>query len=95
MRKILLAAALSGALAATAGAAEQTGTIISVDAAAKSFVCKWQDKTWNYATTDKTTYRLKGKAAAFADIKPGTRVNVGYRTVGGGRVADWVTIEQN
>jgi hypothetical protein len=41
MRKALIAAALSAAFLVTADAAEQTGTIISVDPAAKSLVCCW------------------------------------------------------
>ena len=40
MRRVLIAAALSAALLATADAKEQRGTIISVDDAAKTFVCQ-------------------------------------------------------
>jgi hypothetical protein len=39
MRRVLIAAALSAALLATADAKEQRGTIISVDDTAKTFVC--------------------------------------------------------
>lgn len=94
MRKVLMAAILSTACILSANAKEQTGTIISIDGGAKTFVCKWADKTWMYRTTDKTSYRKSGKTGAFSDIKAGVRVNVGYHTDDKGRIADWVNIEK-
>jgi phosphoenolpyruvate-protein kinase (PTS system EI component) len=78
----------------SAYAEEQTGTIISIDDAAKTFVCEWKDKSWTYRTTDKTSFRERGKNGAFSDLKTGVRVNVGYHADDKGRIADWVNIEQ-
>ncbi len=94
MRKVLMAAVLSTACIVSAVAKEQTGTIISIDNAAKTFVCEWKDKSWTYRTTDKTSFRKSGRDATFADLTAGVRVNVGYHTDDKGRVADWVTIEK-
>lgn len=94
MRKALLAVALSIAFVVSAYAIEQTGTIVSIDDGAKTFVCKWEDKSWTYRTTPKTAFRLRGKNGAFSDLKAGVRVNVGYHTDDKGRIADWVNIEQ-
>lgn len=94
MRKALMAVVLSSAFVVGSYAKEQTGTIISIDEGAKTFVCKWEDKTWNYRTTPKTAFRVKGKNGTFSDIKAGVRVNVGYHTDDKGRIADWVNIEQ-
>ena len=57
MRRVLIAAALSAALLATADAKEQRGTIISLDDTAKTFVCQWGTKDWTYKTTKKTGIR--------------------------------------
>ncbi len=94
MRKVLMAAVLSTAFVVSAQAKQQTGTIISIDDGAKSFVCEWKDKSWTYRTTGKTSFRVRGKNGAFSDLKAGVRVNVGYRTDDKGRIADWVNIEQ-
>jgi hypothetical protein len=94
MRKALMAVVLSSAFVVGAHAKEQTGTIVSTDEGAKTFVCKWEDKTWSYRTTPKTAFRVKGKNGTFSDIKAGVRVNVGYHTDDKGRIADWVNIEQ-
>lgn len=94
MRKALIAAALSAAFLATANAEEQGGNIVSVDDAAKTFICHWGANDWTYKTTDKTAIRVGGKNGAWSDLKTGVRVNVGYHLVGKERVADWVTIEQ-
>lgn len=96
MRKFLLAAVLSTAciIGAQAKDKEQTGTIVSIDEAAKTFVCKWEDKSWTYRTTDKTSFRNAGKKGAFSDLKSGVRVNVGYHADDKGRIADWVNIEK-
>jgi hypothetical protein len=76
------------------GQKSQTGTIIGVNPLARTFICEWNKKNWTYQTTDKTSFRTRGAAATLADLKVGTRVNVGYRTVDNQRVADWVIIEQ-
>jgi hypothetical protein len=94
MRKFLLAAVVSTACISGAQALEQTGTIISIDAAAKTFVCEWKDKSWTYRTTDKTSFRNRGKNGTFSDLKSGVRVNVGYHTDDKGRIADWINIEE-
>jgi hypothetical protein len=94
MRKVLMAAVLSTAFVVSAQAKQQTGTIISIDDGAKSFVCEWKDKSWTYRTTGKTSFRVRGKSGAFSDLKAGVRVNVGYHTDDKGRIADWVNIEQ-
>ena len=92
MRKMFIAAALSAAFVTTAVAKQQGGTIISIDDAAKTFVCEWNKNNWTYKTTAKTSFRTAGKSGSFSDLKPGVRVNVGYHLVGKDRVADWVTI---
>jgi hypothetical protein len=94
MHKVIMAVVLSLAFMVSAHAEEQTGTIISIDDAAKTFVCEWKDKSWTYRTTDKTSYRVAGKNGAFSDVKAGVRVNVGYHTDDKGRIADWINIEQ-
>jgi hypothetical protein len=94
MRRILIAAALSAAFVVSANAKQQGGTIMSIDDAAKTFVCEWQKNNWTYKTTDKTGFRIHGKSGTWSDLKTGVRVNVGYHLVGKDRVADWVTIEQ-
>src|SRR5262245_25488807 len=92
MRTVLIAAALSAVLLATADAKEQRGTIISVDDAAKTFVCQWGSKDWTYKTTKKTGIRISNRDGSWSDLKIGARINVGYHTVGEDRVADWVVI---
>ena len=94
MHKILMAAALSAALVVSASAREQTGTIVSIDDMAKTFVCEWNKNNWTYKTTDKTAFRVRGRNGTWSDLKAGVRVNVGYHLVGKERVADWVNIEQ-
>ena len=95
MRKVLIvAAALSVALTMTADAAKKTGKIISVDRDAKTFVCEWNKVSYTYKVTDKTTFRDRGKNGDFSAMKVGVIVNIGYRTVSGERVADWVTIDK-
>src|SRR5262245_37718937 len=90
MRRVSIAAALSVALLATADAKEQRGTIISVDDAAKTFVCQWGTKDWTYKTTKKTGIRISNRDGGWSDLKTGARVNVGYHTVGEDRVAELV-----
>lgn len=93
MRRVFMAAIISTACVLSAQAKEQTGTVISIDDSAKTFVCKWQDKSWTYRTTGDTSFRVSGKKGAFTDLKTGVRVNVGYHTDDKGRIADWVNIE--
>jgi len=75
-------------------ALKQNGTIISVDTAAKTFVCKWQTNDWVYKATDKTVFRAKGKTVDFADLKLNSRVSMTFHMDGKQRVADLVTIQQ-
>jgi len=95
MLKALMVAVLSAAFIVTADAksAKQTGTIIKVDDAAKSFICQWGGKDITYKTTDKTVFKTGGKDAALSDLKEGTRVTILYHTVDKDRVADRVTVE--
>src|SRR5215510_7799919 len=97
MRKTLLVAVLSTMFAMTADvrAAEQkTGTIVSLDNAAKTFICQWGGEDKAYKTTDKTVFRVGTKSGTWSDLKLGERVNILYRVVGADRVADRVTIEK-
>ena len=94
MRKALMAVVLSTAFVVSAHAEEQTGTIISINDGAQTFVCEWKDKSWTYRTTDKTSFRIHGKNGAWSDLKAGVRVNVGYHTDDKGRIADWINIEE-
>ena len=73
---------------------KQTGTIISVDTAAKTFICKWQTNNWVYQVSDKTVFRQKGKSVDFSDLKLDSRVSMTFHMDGKQRVADIVTIEQ-
>jgi hypothetical protein len=70
MRRVLIAAALSAALLTTADAKEQRGTIISIDDAAKTFVCQWGTKDWTYKTTKKTGIRISIGTAAGPTSRP-------------------------
>src|SRR5262245_66616528 len=90
MRTVLIAAALSAVLLATADAKEQRGTIISVDDAAKTFVCQWGSKDWTYKTTKKTGIRISNRDGSWSDLKIGARITGGYHTVGEDRVAELV-----
>ena len=96
MRKALIVIALLAAFMVTADAAtkKKTGTIISVSADAKTFVCQWNKVNYTYKVTDKTTYRIQGKNSDFSAIKVGEVVNIGYHYAGKQRVADWVTVEK-
>ena len=73
---------------------KQTGTIISIDTAAKTFICKWQTNNWAYKVSDKTVFRRKGKSVDFAELKLDSRVSMTFHMDGKQRVADLVTIEQ-
>ena len=92
MRAALIAMVLTAGLLVSSDAREQTGTIISIDEANKSFICKWQTNNWTYKTTDKTVFRVGGKTGSWSDLKVNVRVNVGFHMVGNDRVADWVSI---
>jgi hypothetical protein len=97
MRKMLMIAVLTVfATTATAWAAQQrkTGTIISLDNAAKTFICHWGGEERAYKTTDKTVFRVGTKNGGWSDLKMGERVNILYRVVGSDRVADRVVIEK-
>lgn len=73
---------------------KQTGTIIKIDTAAKTFICKWQTNDWLYQVTDKTVFRKKGKSVDFAELRLDSRVSMTFHMDGKQRVADLVTIEQ-
>jgi hypothetical protein len=98
MRKVVMLAFLTMfATTVTAWAAPQerkTGTIVALDGAAKTFVCRWGGEDRAYKTTDKTVFRVGSKSGAWADLKMGERVNILYRMVGGDRVADRVVVEK-
>jgi hypothetical protein len=97
MRKAFIVIALLAAFIVAADAAssyKKTGTIISVNADAKTFVCQWNKVNYTYKVTDKTNYRIQGKNSDFSAIKIGEIVNIGYHYAGKQRVADWVTIEK-
>ena len=96
MLKALMVAVLSAAFIVTAQAknAKQTGTIIKVDAAAKTFICQWGNKDIVYKTTDKTVFKVGGKDGALSDLKLGTRVSILYSVVDKDRVASRVTVEK-
>ena len=96
MRKAFMLAVVSATLALTANvrAAEQTGKIISVDPAAKTFICQWGGEDRLYKTTDKTVFRVGTKNATWADLKLGERVNILYRMADKERIAERVVIEK-
>jgi hypothetical protein len=96
MLKALMMAVLSALFIVTANAkdAKQTGTIISVDDAAKTFICQWGGKDITYKTTDKTVFRVGGKDGALSDLKLGTRVSILYSVVDKDRFANRVTVEK-
>lgn len=99
MRKLLTIAALAiFATTANAWAApkqeRKTGTIVNLDAGAKTFICHWGGEDRTYKTTDKTVFRVGTKNGGWTDLKMGERVNILYRVVGSDRVADRVVIEK-
>src|SRR5262249_51105009 len=97
MRKTLLAAVLSTMFTMTADvrAAEQkTGTIVSLDAAAKTFICQWGAECRSNKTPEKTEFPVGTKNGAWSDLKMGDRVNILYRVVEKDRDDDRVTIEK-
>ena len=96
MLKALMVAVLSAVFIVTANAkdAKQTGTIITVDDAAKTFICQWGGKDITYKTTDKTVFKAGGKDGALSDLKDGVRVTILYHIVDKDRVADRVTVEK-
>ena len=73
MLKALMVVVLTAAFMVTAHAknAKQTGTIIKVDDAAKTFML-WGGKDITYKTTDKTVFRASGKDGTLADLKRGS-----------------------
>jgi len=92
-----MVAAVSATFAMTANvwaAERKTGTIVSLDNATKTFVCRWGGEDRAYKTTDKTVFRAGTKNGAWSDLQMGERVNILYRVVGTDRVADRVTIEK-
>jgi hypothetical protein len=96
MFKALMMTVLSALFIVTANAkdAKQTGTIISVDDAAKTFICQWGGKDITYKTTDKTVFKVGGKDGALSDLKLGVRVSILYSVVDKDRVANRVTVEK-
>ena len=93
MRRTLIATALSAAFVVSAYAKQQGGTIMSIDDAAKTFVCEWQKNNWTYKTTDKTVFRVGQKDGAWSDLRVGATVYVAYHPVGEDRVAYKVEIK--
>lgn len=75
----------------------KTGTVKSVDAAAKTFVMVREPRPLTFTVDDKTTFTLDGKEATFlAAVKPGFKVTVAYNRSGETRLAtkvDAITAE--
>jgi hypothetical protein len=96
MLRALIVVVLTAAFMVTAHAknAKQTGTIINVDGAAKTFICQWGGKDITYKTSDKTVFKAGGKDSTLSDLKEGVRVTILYHTVDKDRVADRVTVEK-
>jgi hypothetical protein len=97
MRKGLMIGVAAAMLATTANgwaAERKTGTIVSLDEAAKTFVCRWGGENRTYKTTEKTVYRVGTKSGTWSDLKLGERVNILYRVVDKERIADRVTVEK-
>jgi hypothetical protein len=96
MRKTFMLAFVPATLALTASAwaAEQTGKIISLDPAAKTFICQWGGEDRFYKTTDKTVFRVGTKSGDWSNLKLGDRVNIFYKMADKERVAERVVIEQ-
>ena len=96
MQKTFMLATVAATLAsaASAWAAEQTGKIISLDPAAKTFICQWGGEDRFYKTTDKTVFRVGTKNGDWSNLKMGDRVNIFYRMSNKERIAERVVIEQ-
>jgi hypothetical protein len=92
MCKALIAAVFSMVFAVNADAAEQGGTIVSVDRASKTFTVHWATADRTYKASDKMVIRVGQKKGAWSDLKSGATVNVGYHPVGENRVAYEVEI---
>lgn len=78
----------------TAPAAQtKTGTVKSVDAAAKTFVMQRDPRPLTFTVTDKTVITLDGAASTFdAALKEGLKVEVTYTTSGQDRTASKVAV---
>lgn len=77
-----------------AGGTDATGTILSVDSGASTFVLHTSAGDVTVATNDSTIFRKRGKAAAFTDLAAGARVEVKGTVQGDGSIlAQEVTID--
>jgi hypothetical protein len=72
---------------------EVSGSVLSVDANAKSFVVQTSSGSVTVTTTPTTTFRKNGAAAAFTDVGAGQRVDVEGTMQGSTFVATSVEIE--
>jgi hypothetical protein len=69
------------------------GIVSAVDDGAKSFTCHWKKGDRIFKTTDKTTYWIGEKQAAWADVKVGAEVTVTSHRDAKGIMADKVEIK--
>jgi len=99
MRKILLVAMLTAAVAAPASALLVIGgTVTAVDNTAKTITCHGRASVtgqigdFTYKTTDKTIFRVGKKQGSFADLKVGETISVRFHPQGDDRILDRVTI---
>jgi len=72
---------------------EVSGTVLSVDAAAKSFVVDTASGPVTVTTSSATTFKKSGMSATFSDLAAGQRVDAEGTMSGGAFVADEVEIE--
>ena len=92
MCNALIAAVFSMVFAVNANAAEQGGTIVSVDRASQTFTVHWATADRAYKASDKMVIRVGKRKGAWSDLKIGATVYVGYHPVGENRVAHEVEI---
>jgi hypothetical protein len=75
------------------GSSEVTGSVVSVDAVAKTFVVSTDSGNVTVTTTDSTKFTKDGAAATFADLAAGLHVDVEGTMTAAGLTADEVDIE--
>jgi hypothetical protein len=77
-----------------AGGTDATGTILSIDSGASTFVLHTAQGDVIIATNTSTIIRKRGKAAAFSDLAVGSRVEVAGTVQGDGSIlAQEITID--
>jgi len=90
----LVAGPASAAYAAAYhGSARGGGTIVAIDAAARTFTCiRRGRRKRTYHATDDTRFRAGTEQASWSDLKVGARVQVRWHHASGQRMADLVVI---